>query len=154
MWFLSAHLILSPALCWWDCDDRVGGCTHDWCLQLLIWCLDLSVLLQVTPCHGQMAKNTSSVTVELPASSRDQAPTSLPPSLLRLCSDSDVGSLEITDCIFSWPVSRDRFPQSFWQDKTRRREGRERRRGLNLSKTSFCYFQGISEQRSAQQPEL
>ena len=32
---------------------------------------------------------------------------------------------EITDCIFSWSVSRERFPQSFWQDKTYR-EGRRR----------------------------
>ena len=52
---------------------------------------------------------------------------------------------EITDCIFSWPVSRDRFPQSFWQDKTdpegrRRGGGREGVGGLNLSKTCFCYF--------------
>ena len=33
---------------------------------------------------------------------------------------------EITDCIFSWPVSRDRFPQSFWQDQTHREGGRGR----------------------------
>ena len=46
---------------------------------------------------------------------------------------------EITDCIFSWPVSRDRFPQSFWQDQTYR-EGKGGEGGLNLSKTSFCYF--------------
>ena len=52
----------------------------------------------VTPCHGQMAKNTSSVTVELPARSRDQAPTSVSTLLCRL--GSDVASVR-TDCILS-----------------------------------------------------
>ena len=52
---------------------------------------------------------------------------------------------EITDCIFSWPVSRDRFPQSFWQDKTdpegrRRGGGREGGGGAQPVKNLFLLF--------------
>ena len=66
---------------------------------------------------------------------------------------------EITDCIFSWPVSRDRFPQSFWQDKTdpegrRRGEGEKGWGGSTCQKLVSVILQGINAQLTAEQQEL
>ena len=61
---------------------------------------------------------------------------------------------EITDCIFSWSVSRERFPQSFWQDKTEREGRRGGGGGSTCQKLVSVILQGINAQLTAEQQEL